>query len=383
MNQPTAELVASDPAGGDHRLGHLLRCLECGGTLATAWTSDRPVDPQLGGDGGLACRQCGERYPILCGTARMLPRAMRADLWRQYPAARETLERAGIPPPEDADSGRDVRQRTADSFAYEWQRFGELRAEWRRNFIDYMQPHPAESFEGRLVLDVGTGSGRHAFHAAQLGAQVVAVDLGASIDVARANLPPEVMTVQADAEQLPLARDAFDFVMSIGVLHHLPDPETGLRAIAGLARPGGTVHVYLYWMPEVRWHATVLRGVTWARHFTVRLPHRVLHVLCYPLAAGLAVAIVGPYRIMRRRPRSARLAAALPLKTYADYPFEVLVNDQFDRLSAPLERRYDRDEVEAMLQRAGLTDIRVLPNHGWLGDGRSPALATQEHLERK
>src|SRR5262249_45976140 len=141
--------------------------------------------------------------------------------------------------------------------------------------------------------------------------------------------------------------------MSIGVLHHLPEPEIGLRAIAGLARPGGTVHVYLYWMPEVRWHATVLRGVTWARRFTVRLPHRVLHLLCYPLAAGLAVVVVGPYRLLRRRPRSAKFAAALPLKTYADYPFRVLVNDQFDRLSAPLERRYDRAEVEAMLQRAG------------------------------
>ncbi|MHB1808616.1 MAG: class I SAM-dependent methyltransferase [Solirubrobacteraceae bacterium] len=61
-------------------------------------------------------------------------------------------------------------------------------------------PHSPESFEGRLLLDVGTGSGRHAFHAAELGARVVAVDIGRSIDVARGNLPPEVLTVQADAE---------------------------------------------------------------------------------------------------------------------------------------------------------------------------------------
>jgi ubiquinone/menaquinone biosynthesis C-methylase UbiE len=231
-----------------------------------------------------------------------------------------------------------------------------MREEWSKNFADYMQPHTPESFAGRLVLDVGTGSGRHAYHAAQLGADVVAVDLGRSIDVARANLPAEVLTVQADAEQLPLARGAFDFVMSIGVLHHLPDPEAGLRAIVPFAKPGGTVHVYLYWMPEINWQSKVLRGVAWARQYTVRLPHRVLHALCY-----------------RRRPRLARLAAGMPLKTYADYPFGVLVNDQFDRLSAPLECRYTRAEVADLLERVGLTDVRVLPNFGWLGDGQTAA----------
>jgi hypothetical protein len=156
------------------------------------------------------------------------------------------------------------------------------------------------------------------------------------------------------------------------VLHHLPDPEAALRAIVPFARPGGRVHVYLYWQPPIRWHRSVLRLVTVGRRFTVRLPHRILHALCYPLAALLFGAVVLPYRFMRRRPRLRRLAEALPLKTYADYPFAVCVNDQFDRLSAPLEHRYTEAEVRAMLERAGLKDVQVLANHGWIGDGRRP-----------
>src|SRR2546426_5015037 len=31
-----------------------------------------------------------------------------------------------------------------------------------------------------------------------------------------------------------------------------------------------------------------------------------------------------------------------PLFVYAKYPFNVLYNDQFDRFSAPIEKRYDR-----------------------------------------
>lgn len=364
---PLGERGSSPPAA----LLALLRCLECGGKLGMPHICERPGYPELGPDGWLRCEGCGERYPLVAGTLRMLPRAMRSRLWGDYPRSRTALKEAGVEAPTAPATGKlDVKQQTADSFAYEWERFGALREQWRKNFADYMQPHAPESFAGRLVLDAGTGSGRHAFHAAEQGARVVAVDLGRSIDIARANLPQAAMTVQADAEQLPFAPGTFDFVMSIGVLHHLPDPQRALGKIVPLAAPGGHVHVYLYWVPERAWHATVLRMVSAVRRITVTLPHPVLHALCVPLAAVLALAIVWPYRLLRRIPRLRVMAEAFPLKTYADYPFGVLVNDQFDRFSAPLERRYARSEVVAMLERAGLTEVCVLANHGWVGDGR-------------
>lgn len=345
----------------------LLRCLECGGAIHLERLSEQSGYPELGPDGLLHCESCDERYPLIAGTVRMLPPALRSSLRADYPLSREALEYE--PVSSEAERSGDVKQRTADSFAYEWNSFGSLREQWRKNFTDYMRPHSPESFAGKLVLDVGTGSGRHAFHAAELGARVVAVDIGRSIDVARRNLPSTVLTVQADAEKLPLEAEAFDFVMSIGVLHHLPDPQRALNKLVPLAHPGGHVHVYLYWIPEQKWQAFVLRLVTTARKITVRLPHRLLHAMCIPLAALLAIMIVWPYRLMRRVPRLRRFANALPLKTYADYPFGVLVNDQFDRFSAPLERRYTRVEVAEMLKLAGLTNVSVLPNHGWVGDG--------------
>lgn len=324
-----------------------LRCLDCMGALELE-TEPATASRGAARDGALVCTGCSKRYPVVEGTVRMLSDEAR-------PASESSVAR-----------------RTARSFAYEWERFGGLRPEWARNFTDYMRPHAPESLRGKRVLDVGAGSGRHSFHAALAGAQVTAVDLGASIDVARSNLPDSVLTVQADAEALPFAPGSFDVVMSIGVLHHLPDPERALRSIARYARPGGHVHVYLYWVPERRWHRAALKLVTALRRVTVRLPHPALHALCYPLAAVLHVLVVMPFRALRRRPRSARLAATLPLKTYADYPFSVLVNDQFDRFSAPLERRFTAEEVRAAMRAAGLEDVVVLPNHGWVADGRRP-----------
>jgi ubiquinone/menaquinone biosynthesis C-methylase UbiE/uncharacterized protein YbaR (Trm112 family) len=323
MAPPRSDLVA------------LLRCLSCGSALADD------------GEAALTCTGCQRRYPVRDGTVRMIDGGTVG-----------------------ADEEATVKTRTAESFAYEWQRFGGLRPEWRKNFLDYLQPLDPAWLEGKLVLDVGAGSGRHSFQAHAAGARVVAVDLGDSIDVARANLPPEVLTVQCDAERLPFAPQTFDLVMSIGVLHHLPDTERALRGLPRFVRPGGRLHVYLYWKPPVRWHRTVLDLVTAARRVTTRMPHRLLHALCYPLAAVLYVTFVAPYRALRRRPRGRKLVAGLPLKTYADYPFGVCVNDQFDRLSAPLERRFEREEVEALLRSADLADITVLPNHGWVGSGR-------------
>ena len=242
--------------------------------------------------------------------------------------------------------------------------------EWDRNFRDYLQPHNPESLRGQTVIDVGAGSGRHSRQAAYHGAQVVAVDLGRSIDVARSNLPPDVLTVQADAERLPFEQGSFDVAMSIGVLHHLPDPVRGLRELVRLTKPGGHVHVYLYWVPELWAHRALLKLVTAARLVTVRLPHGLLHALCYPLSAFLHVSIVMPYRTLRGRPRGSGLASWFPLKTYADYPFGVLVNDQFDRFSAPLEKRFTRRQVTTILTEANLEEVAVLPNHGWVGDGR-------------
>jgi SAM-dependent methyltransferase len=355
----------------------LLRCVECGSPLRLIDLSPGTY-VELGPDGQLACTGCHDIYPVIAGTARMLRADRRADLLADYPdAARALGLRSGKG---HTRRSKDVKRRTADSFAYEWKEFGALREEWRKNFTDYIRPHEPTWFADRLVLDVGAGSGRHSFLAAELGARVVAVDLGGSIDVARRNLPRDVLTVQADAEHLPFERDQFDMVMSIGVLHHLPDPAHAFQAIVPFAGPGGYVHIYVYWVPPRRWHQQVLRGVDVVRRVTTRMPYRLLHALSYPLAAALYATCVVPHRLARRWGPLARLSEALPLKAYTDYPLGVLVNDQFDRFSAPLEHRYRADEIVGWLRDAGLEEARVLANNGWIGSGRRPLAVQSEAL---
>jgi SAM-dependent methyltransferase len=269
--------------------------------------------------------------------------------------------------------GMDAKQvETALSFGYEWQRFPEMYDQWERQFLDYMQPHGPQFFRGKKVLDAGCGNGRFAYYASKYGAEVWAIDIGPAVEVARRNTESvNVQAVQADLHNPPFAFESFDFIYSIGVLHHLPDPEVAFRNLLRFLKPGGEVQIYVYWKPERRpIKALLLSAVAAARQLTTRLPLAAVHVLAYPAAGAAFLFFVWPYRIMKRVPALESLAEELPMKQYANFPFRVCVNDQFDRLSAPIENRYTRADVQNWLARAALESPVVGENFGWVATGR-------------
>jgi ubiquinone/menaquinone biosynthesis C-methylase UbiE len=104
-----------------------------------------------------------------------------------------------------------------------------------------------------------------------------------------------VRAVQADLHNPPFALESFDFIYSIGVLHHLPDPEVAFRNLLRFLKPGGEVQIYLYWKPEQRpIKALLLSGVAGARQLTTRLPHGAVHLLAYPAAVAACLFFFWP-----------------------------------------------------------------------------------------
>jgi SAM-dependent methyltransferase len=308
----------------------------------------------------LVCFACSEKFPIVNGILRVPPK---------------TTSGLSSSSNSVADRNQTLQLKTATSFGFEWTHFSEMYPEWENNFRDYMFPRTEEFFRGKKVLDAGCGIGRHAYYAAHYGAEVWAVDISDAVEVAAKNNQAKgVRVIQADLNHLPFRMESFDLVYSIGVLHHLPDPEGAFRYLLKFVKPGGEFRMFLYWAPEHQpLKGLLLKAVSALRLFTVRMPHRLLYPLSYVAAFLVWTCFVWPYRAFSRIPLVSKIADQLPLRQYSRYPFRTCINDQFDRLSAPLERRYSRTQVEQVLRSAGLEELNVFPNFGWVASGRKPA----------
>jgi hypothetical protein len=51
----------------------------------------------------------------------------------------------------------------------------------------------------------------------------------------------------------------------------------------------------------------------------------------------------------------------------------MIVSEQFDRLVAPIEGRFSRQDVKAWLHDVGFEIVAILPGLGWRAIGRRPA----------
>src|SRR5207248_1440046 len=111
----------------------------------------------------------------------------------------------------------------------------------------------------------------------------------------------------------------------------------------------------------------LLRLTSLARTITTKLPFSLLRALCWMLSVVLFGLVILPYRFLVKL--GVHGNELWPLFVYVKYPFNVLYNDQFDRFSAPIEKRYSAAEVAALLESVGLHDVQVHPRFGWISDG--------------
>jgi SAM-dependent methyltransferase len=175
------------------------------------------------GEDSLTCESCGRTYPVTGGIPRFVEEA---------PGASAQVQRV---------------------FDFEHRRYQDS---WYTQFhprlVDQFLDEcglPREFFVGKRALDAGCGSGRWTYAMAELGAEVVGVDLTAGgPESANATLSDRanVQFAQADLFALPFRPRTFDFAVSWGVLHHTRNTKAAFDQLVPLVKPGGTLFVMVY-----------------------------------------------------------------------------------------------------------------------------------------
>ncbi|MGB5637117.1 MAG: class I SAM-dependent methyltransferase [Waterburya sp.] len=108
------------------------------------------------------------------------------------------------------------------------------------------------------ILDAGCGTGSGTDYLIHLNpeAAVTAIDLSEkALEVAEercnrsgviAKHPKPVKFFNLKLEEAINLEGEFDFINCVGVLHHLPEPEKGIQALAKKLKPGGILHIFVY-----------------------------------------------------------------------------------------------------------------------------------------
>ena len=329
----------------------VLCCPECQGSLHPRDIQEKDGRWQ---SGSLEC-QCGQRYPI----RDFIPRFVTDDAY-------------------------------VDNFSYEWTIHSKTQIDSRvssRSWTTFFEKTgiTPESLRGKRVLDVGVGSGRFADVASKCGADVIGIDLSFSVDAARRTFESRdnVQLVQADVFRLPFRPGTFDFIYSIGVLHHTPDCRRAFERLPRLLVPGGQIAVWVYAsdlrrpsmaakklsvkdrlrLAAHRW--SVMASDTY-RVITVRLNKRLLYLMCY---------VAVPYGPASRVPLLGNLLkVALPMSSEKKAAWRVL--DTFDWYSPRYQSKHTYEEVMQWFKASNLTDITA--NEQWPVAVRGTLAATEK-----
>ena len=263
-----------------------------------------------------------------------------------------------------AGQPQNVDPATVRDFGREWQRFdqsGLAADEQARLAAEYFAVFPWSTLPADAVgFDAGCGSGRWAALVAPRVGHLHCVDASAdALGVARKGLAAlkNVSFHEAPLDAMPLSDGSMDFGYSLGVLHHLPNPATGLSACVEKLKPGAPMLVYIYYAFDnrPRWFRLLWRMSDVLRRALSRAPFWLKSGITDVIAALIYWPLARGARLFEHAGGDVE---HWPLTAYRSLSFYSMRTDALDRFGTRLEHRMTRPQITAMMEAAGLREIR-------------------------
>jgi SAM-dependent methyltransferase len=134
-----------------------------------------------------------------------------------------------------------------------------------------------DQLAGKVVLEIGSGSGAHSALFRAHGARVIAMDITPERVISSQRMLNNVkaqadyLCLNADGENIPIRSNAIDLVYSNGVLHHSPETDRCIGEVHRVLQPGGSSALMLYCRSSALYFTLLLwRGLFSPAYYKLR-----------------------------------------------------------------------------------------------------------------
>ena len=220
---------------------------------------------------------------------------------------------------------------------------------------DVVRPFNLKLIKNKVIMEVGSGSGRILKNLLKFNPkQITAVEPSKAINVAKKNNEEskKIIFKKIKGENINDIKK-YDFVFSLGVIHHIPNYKKACKKIYNSLKTNGKFICWVYGYEGNELYIFIFNNL---RRLTILLPDFLLRFLC-----NIMNLILYFYIFLCK-------FLSLPLKDYllnvfAKCSFSKRNYIIFDQLNPSFSKYFKREEIEQLMKISGFKEVKLQRRH--------------------
>ena len=258
---------------------------------------------------------------------------------------------------------KNIYDKTIEDFGEEWNlyNYSNHDTETEKIFKDYFDVFPWDKDKnaGLNCLDLGCGTGRWSKILSRHVKQILLMDPSSkALNIAKQNLSgiKNVNFLNSKFEDAEFKNENFDFVFSLGVLHHMDNTLDQLKKINKILNSEGFVLIYLYYRFDNKsfLFKLIFKIADLMRKLICNFPFRIKKIISIFIATIIYWPLTIIYKFLNK---FGIKTSHLPLAYYTDKSFYIMKTDSLDRFGTKVENRFLKSEIKDLLEKSGFNKI--------------------------
>ena len=262
---------------------------------------------------------------------------------------------------------KNIYDETIKDFGEEWNLYQYSNNDEENKFIfdQYFDIFPwhHKNLSEFNCLDLGSGTGRWSKILSTKVKSITLLDPSdKALNIAKKNLKGKsnVIFINKKFDDVILEDESFDFIFSLGVLHHMDNISLQFKKINKILKKDGLTLIYLYYRFD---NKSLIFKFIWKisdflRIIICKLPFKLKSLICNFIATTVYFPLSYLYKILKYFKINVQ---GFPLSFYTDKSFYIMRTDALDRFGTKVENRFLKSEIEKLLIDNGFKDIIFSP----------------------